>query len=110
MTGSQDRPLGPAPVTLQALPRPANVTEFSYAGVAPRGTTAFPTGAFRFDISVHSGPPVTVSGIKAGFTGPRTAPAPPVSVPAGTTRRIGLEISVADCSGLPLNPDPHFSM
>jgi hypothetical protein len=87
-----------------------NVTDFVYAGVAHRATAASPVGTFRFDISVRSGPPVTVYGIEAGFTGlrARTAPNPSVTVHAGTTRRIELEISVSNCSGLPLNPDLPF--
>ncbi|GAA3781461.1 hypothetical protein GCM10022206_20560 [Streptomyces chiangmaiensis] len=88
-------------------PWPVNVTEFIYAGVGHRATTASPVGTFRFDIFVRNGPPVTVYGIRAGFTGldARTKPNASVSVRAGTTRRITLEISVSDCSGLPLNPD-----
>ncbi|MFE9095086.1 hypothetical protein [Streptomyces sp. NPDC007264] len=91
-------------------PWPVNVTRFSYAGVARRATAASPTGTFRFDISVRGGSPVTVSDIRAGLTGlrARATPGPSVSVPAGTTRRIGLEIAVADCAGLSLDPDLPF--
>lgn len=103
-------PASTAPPQPDLPPWPANVTEFTYAGVARRATAASPTGTFRFDISVRSGPPVTVYDITAGFTGlhARTTPDTSVSVPAGTARRIGLEISVADCAGLPLNPDLPF--
>lgn len=91
-------------------PWPVNVTDFAYAGVGHRATAASPVGTFRFDISVRNGPPVTVYAIKAGFTGLRTRMSPnsSITVRAGTTRRIALEISVSDCSGLALDPDLPF--
>jgi hypothetical protein len=91
-------------------PWPVDVTEFSYAGVAHRATTAAPVATFRFDVSVRDGPPVTVFDITAGFTGlrARTLPNASITVHARTTRRIALEVSVSDCSGLPLNPDLPF--
>ncbi|MGW2555815.1 hypothetical protein [Streptomyces sp. NPDC001635] len=103
-------PPSAAPRKPDLPPWPANVTSFSYAGVARRATPASPVATFRFDISVRSGPPVTVSAIKAGFTGlhARTAPNSSITVRAGTTGRIALEISVSGCSGLPLNPDLPF--
>jgi len=103
-------PRSTAPPEPDLPPWPANVTEFAYRGVAHRATAASPVGAFRFEVTVRLGPPVTVYGIQAGFTGlrTRTAPDPSITVHAGTTRRITLEISVSDCSGLPLNPDLPF--
>ncbi|MER6128671.1 hypothetical protein ABT173_40150 [Streptomyces sp. NPDC001795] len=103
-------PPSAAPPEPDLPPWPVNVTEFAYAGVDHRATPDHPVGTFRFDVSVRSGTPVTVYGIKAGFTGlhARTTPNASITVRAGTTRRIALEISVSDCSGLALNADLPF--
>ncbi|MFG2466507.1 hypothetical protein ACGFXB_13785 [Streptomyces canus] len=94
------------------VPWPANVTAWRYLGPAglPETSGAHPTsGRFRFAVDVHSGPPVTLRVTGAAFTG-LTAHALPDSftVHAGTTRRVTVEISVSDCSGLPLNADLPF--
>lgn len=94
------------------VPWPANVTAWRYLGPAglPETSGAHPTsGRFRFAVDVHSGPPVTLQVTGAAFTG-LTAHALPdaFTVHAGTTRRVTVEISVNDCSGLPLNADLPF--
>ncbi|MEU9169485.1 hypothetical protein AB0D34_17030 [Streptomyces sp. NPDC048420] len=94
------------------VPWPANVTAWRYLGSAdlPEAPGTRPTsGRFRFAVDVHSGPPVTLQVTGAAFTG-LTAHALPeaFTVHAGTTRRVTVEISVSDCSGLPLNADLPF--
>ncbi|MFJ8778873.1 hypothetical protein [Streptomyces sp. NPDC102476] len=89
------------------VPWPANVTAWRYLGPAglPEPTGTHPTsGLFRFAVDVRSGPPVTLRVTGAAFTG-LTAHALPetFTAHAGTTRRVTVEISVSDCSGLPLN-------
>ncbi|MEU1474964.1 hypothetical protein ACFYZ8_30850 [Streptomyces sp. NPDC001668] len=101
----------PAPEPTPA-PWPANVTAWRYLGSAdlPETPGTHPTtGRFRFAVDVHSGPPVTLRVTGAAFTG-LTAHALPAAftVHAGTTRRVTVEISVSDCSGLPLNADLPF--
>lgn len=94
------------------VPWPANVTAWRYLGPAglPQPPGSRPTSArFRFAVDVRSGPPVTLRVTGAAFTG-LTAHALPeaFTVHAGTTRRVTVEISVSDCSGLPLNADLPF--
>ncbi|MDH6491111.1 hypothetical protein [Streptomyces sp. SAI-127] len=94
------------------VPWPANVTAWRYLGPAglPETAGAHPTsGRFRFAVDVRSGPPVTLRVTGAAFTG-LTAHALPeaFTVHPGTTRRVTVEISVSDCSGLPLNADLPF--
>ncbi|WP_406127532.1 hypothetical protein OIE52_14520 [Streptomyces canus] len=94
------------------VPWPANVTAWRYLGPAglPETVGAHPTsGRFRFAVDIRSGPPVTLQVTGAAFTG-LTAHALPeaFTVHAGTTRRVTVEISVSDCSGLPLNADLPF--
>ncbi|MDH6610759.1 hypothetical protein M2164_006394 [Streptomyces sp. SAI-208] len=94
------------------VPWPANVTAWRYLGSAglPAPPGSHPTsGRFRFAVDVHGGPPVTLRVTGAAFTG-LTARALPeaFTVHPGTTRRITVEISVSDCSGLPLNADLPF--
>ncbi|MER7562626.1 hypothetical protein ABTZ93_06610 [Streptomyces sp. NPDC097941] len=93
-------------------PWPANVTTWRYLGPAglPQPSGTHPTSArFRFAVDVHSGPPVTLQVTGAAFPG-LTAHALPAAftVHPGTTRRVTVEISVSDCSGLPLNADLPF--
>ncbi|MFF7131592.1 MULTISPECIES: hypothetical protein [unclassified Streptomyces] len=109
LTHSEDRPPEPEPTP---APWPANVTAWRYLGSAglPETPGAHPTsGRFRFAVDVHSGPPVTLQVTGAAFPG-LTAHALPeaFTVHAGTTRRVTVEISVSDCSGLPLNADLPF--
>ncbi|MET8078461.1 hypothetical protein [Streptomyces sp. NPDC005303] len=94
------------------VPWPANVTAWRYLGPAGLPTTpgTHPTsGRFRFAVDVHHGPPVTLQVTGAAFTG-LTAHALPetFTVHPGTTRRVTVEITVSDCSGLPLNADLPF--
>jgi hypothetical protein len=94
------------------VPWPANVTAWRYLGPAglPETAGAHPTsGRFRFAVDVRSGPPVTLQVTGAAFAG-LTAHALPeaFTVHPGTTRRVTVEISVSDCSGLPLNADLPF--
>ena len=94
------------------VPWPANVTAWRYLGPAglPEPPGTHPTsGRFRFAVDVHSGPPVTLRVTGAAFTG-LTAHALPeaFTVHPGTTRRVTVEISVSDCSGLPQNADLPF--
>ncbi|WP_328746532.1 hypothetical protein OHT57_13120 [Streptomyces sp. NBC_00285] len=101
----------PAPPDTPA-PWPANVTAWRYLGSAglPRTPGTHPTsGLFRFAVDVRSGPPVTLRVTGAALAG-LTAHALPdtFTVHAGTTRRVTVEITVSDCSGLPLNADLLF--
>ncbi|MCI3270459.1 hypothetical protein [Streptomyces cylindrosporus] len=103
--GSPDHARPPEP-----MPYPANVTDWHYLGLgAPLGSRAT-AGSFRFDVSVDSGPPVTLTVLDAAFPGlvAHATPRPAFTVPAGTTRRVTVEISVSDCSGLPPNADLPF--
>ncbi|ANS64546.1 hypothetical protein SLINC_2322 [Streptomyces lincolnensis] len=95
-------PLPPRPV-----PWPANVTTWHYAGLAAPLNSAKTSGRYRFAVTVDSGPPVTLTVTGAAFPGlrARAVPESAFTVRAGTTRRITVEISVSDCSGLPLNAD-----
>ncbi|MCX5047440.1 MULTISPECIES: hypothetical protein [unclassified Streptomyces] len=89
-------------------PWPSTTTAFHYKGVAD--TPAATTRDFRFDVSVHDGPPVTISDITATPAGLHTRTTPPTTftVRAGTTHRITVRITVTDCGGLPLNVNLPF--
>ena len=109
--GTPDRADPPQP-----RPYPANVTSWEYLGraVAP-GAPAPPdsratSGLFRFAVSVDHGPPVTVRVDGAAFPGltAHVVPERSFTVDAGTPLRIAVEISVSDCSGLPVNADLPF--
>ncbi|MET7731835.1 hypothetical protein ABZT02_10730 [Streptomyces sp. NPDC005402] len=94
------------------VPWPANVTAWRYLGPAglPETPGTHPTsGRFRFAVDVHGGPPVTLQVTGAAFTG-LTAHALPetFTVHPGTTHRVTVQITVSDCSGLPLNADLPF--
>ncbi|MFE3037539.1 hypothetical protein ACFXKY_38530 [Streptomyces canus] len=93
-------------------PWPANVTAWRYLGPAglPEPPGTHPTsGRFRFAVDVHSGPPVTLQVTGAAFPGLAAHALPDAfTVRPGTTRRVTVEISVSDCSGLPLNADLPF--
>ncbi|MEV0209838.1 hypothetical protein AB0H97_32025 [Streptomyces sp. NPDC050788] len=86
-----------------ATPWPATTTAFRYTGVADN-PSAGATRDFHFEVSVHDGPPVTVSHINAAPGGLRTRTTPPMSftVRAGSAHRITVRITVADCSALPV--------
>jgi len=92
------------------VPWPANITEWRYIGLAQTTDTPTTTGFFRFAVTVDSGPPVAVRVIGAAFDGlaAQAVPNPSFTVSTGTTRRVTVEISVSDCSGLPLNADLAF--
>lgn len=103
-----DRPMPPD----TPVPWPANVTAWRYLGTAdlPQPPGTHPTsGRFRFAVDVYSGPPVTLRVTGAAFAG-LTARALPedFTVPAGTTRRVTVEIAVSDCSDLPINANLPF--
>ncbi|MEU6251686.1 hypothetical protein [Streptomyces sp. NPDC047043] len=103
--GSPDNAVPPDP-----MPWPANVTGWRYIGLAESLNSHTTRGLFRFAVTVDSGPPVTLAVTSAAFTG-LTAHATPqrhFTVHAGITRRVTVEISVSDCSGLPLNADLPF--
>ncbi|MFJ5306040.1 hypothetical protein [Streptomyces sp. NPDC088350] len=92
------------------LPWPANVTEWRYIGLAQTTDSPTTTGFFRFAVTVDSGPPVTVRVIGAAFDGltAQAVPEPVFTVRVGATHRVTVQISVSDCSGLPLNADLAF--
>lgn len=92
-----------------STPWPSTTTAFYYKGVVRPPATAS-TRDFHFDVSVHNGPPVTVSAINAAPAGMRTLTKPPATftVRAGTTHRITVQITVTNCSGLPLNVNLPF--
>ncbi|WLW55838.1 hypothetical protein [Streptomyces sp. YU58] len=92
------------------VPWPANVTTWHYSGLAAPLNSARTSGRYRFAVSVDHGPPVTLTVTGAAFPGlrARVVPEPAFTVHAGTPRRITVEISVSNCSGLPLNPGLSF--
>lgn len=92
-----------------AEPWPAVTTAFRYTGVADN-PGAGPTRDFHFEVSVHDGPPVTVSHINAAPGGLRTRTTPPTSftVRAGSAHRITVRITVTDCGALPVNVNLPF--
>ncbi|WP_329247662.1 hypothetical protein OG223_14725 [Streptomyces sp. NBC_01478] len=92
------------------VPWPANITEWRYTGLAQTTDSPTTTGFFRFAVTVDSGPPVAVRVIGAAFDGliAQAVPDPSFTVRTGATRRVTVEISVSDCSGLPLNADLAF--
>ncbi|WP_043675146.1 hypothetical protein [Streptomyces xylophagus] len=92
------------------VPWPANVTEWRYVGLAQTTDSPTTTGYFRFAVTVDGGPPVAVRVIGAAFDGltAQAVPEPSFTVRVGATRRITVQISVSDCSGLPLNADLAF--
>ncbi|MGV9453339.1 hypothetical protein [Streptomyces sp. NPDC003635] len=98
------------PEIVDQAPWPANVTTWDYLGAARNPNYPTTSGSFRFDVSVARGSDVTVRVIGAAFAGlrARSTPRPEFTVPDGTTRRISVEISVSDCSELPLNADLPF--
>jgi hypothetical protein len=104
-TGTPDRNQQPPPV-----PWPANVTTWHYLGLGATPGPQTPSGLFRFAVQVESGPPVTLRVTGAAFPGlhARATPEPAFTVHTGTTRRITVEISVSDCSDLPLNANLPF--
>ncbi|GAA3892260.1 hypothetical protein GCM10023084_51270 [Streptomyces lacrimifluminis] len=91
--------------TLDPMPWPANVTTFRYTGLAATFASEPTSGMYRFAVTVHSGPPVTLRVTGAAFDGltARISPTETSTVSAGTTRRITVQISVVDCAGLPLD-------
>jgi hypothetical protein len=99
----QDEPTPP-------VPWPANITEWRYTGLAQTTDTPTTTGFFRFAVTVDSGPPVAIRVTGAAFDGltAQAVPEPSFTVHVGATRRVTVEISVSDCSGLPLNADLAF--
>ncbi|WP_405815669.1 hypothetical protein OG241_14080 [Streptomyces sp. NBC_01390] len=94
--------------TLVAMPWPSNVTTFRYTGLAATFDSAPASGLFRFAVTVHSGPPVTLRVIGAGLDGlaARISPTETSTVDAGTTQRITVQISVVDCASLPDDAGP----
>jgi hypothetical protein len=101
--GRQDEPTPP-------VPWPANITEWRYTGLAQTTDTPTTTGFFRFAVTVESGPPVAIRVTGAAFDGltAQAVPDPSFTVRTGATHRVTVEISVSDCSGLPLNADLAF--
>ncbi|MGW1719479.1 hypothetical protein [Streptomyces sp. NPDC002156] len=95
---------------LVPMPWPAAVTTFRYTGLAATFDSTPASGLFRFAVTVHSGPPVTVRVTGAAFDGltARISPAETTTVNAGTTRRITVQISVVDCADFPLDADLPF--
>ncbi|WP_262059980.1 hypothetical protein [Streptomyces sp. STR69] len=91
-------------------PWPANITEWRYVGLAQTTDSPTTTGFFRFAVTVDSGPAVTLRVTGAAFDGliAQAVPEPSFTVHTGATRRVTVEISVSDCSGLPLNADLAF--
>ncbi|MFJ8060159.1 hypothetical protein [Streptomyces sp. NPDC096142] len=104
--GHDGRHHDPAP----PVPWPANITSWRYIGLAQTTDTPTTTGFFRFAVTVDSGPPVAVRVIGAAFDGlsAQAVPEAGFTVHAGSTHRVTVEISVSDCSGLPLNADLAF--
>jgi hypothetical protein len=96
--------------TLVRMPWPANVTTFRYTGLAATFDSAPASGLFRFAVTVHSGPPVTLRATGAGPDGltARISPAQTPTINAGTTLRITVQISVTDCANIPLGADRTF--
>ncbi|MDX2541252.1 hypothetical protein ACOT81_11400 [Streptomyces sp. WI04-05B] len=104
-------PSTPAPThTLIAMPWPANATTLRYTGLAATFDSTPASGLFRFAVTVHSGPPVTLRVTGTGLAGltARISPAETSTVDAGTTRRITVQISVVDCARLTLDTDQPF--
>ncbi|WP_330291778.1 hypothetical protein [Streptomyces sp. NBC_00576] len=103
-------PSSPTNTTLTPMPWPANVTTFRYTGLAATFDSTPANGLFRFAVTVHSGPPVTLRVTGTGFDGltARISPAQTSTINAGTTRRITVQISVVDCADLPLDADLPF--
>jgi hypothetical protein len=89
---------------------PANVTAWRYIALAEPLDSRSTRGFFRFAVTVDSGPPVTLAVTGAAYTGlgAHATPRRHFTVRAGTTRRVTVEISVSDCSGLPRNADLPF--
>ncbi|WAZ21035.1 hypothetical protein STRCI_002189 [Streptomyces cinnabarinus] len=98
------------PETLDLSAWPANVTRWDYLGPAERPNSVATRGSFQFRVSVLRGPDVTMRVTGAAFDGLRTqtTPRPEFTVPGGTSRRITVEISVSDCSELPLDAGFHY--
>ncbi|MET7573141.1 hypothetical protein ABZT04_32310 [Streptomyces sp. NPDC005492] len=96
----------PAPV----VPWPANVTAWRYTGLAQTTDSPTTTGFFRFAVTVDSGPSVAIRVTGAAFDGldAQAVPEPSFTVRPGVTHRVTVQISVSDCSGLPLNADLAF--
>lgn len=103
-----DDPEPSEPVDLSAWP--ANVTRWDYLGPARHPDPLATRGSFRFAVSVLRGPDVTMRVTGAAFDGlgARGTPEREFTVPGGTTRRITVEISVSDCSELPLDAGFHY--
>ncbi|WP_328870629.1 hypothetical protein OHT76_11250 [Streptomyces sp. NBC_00287] len=105
---SPDDPEPRDPLDLSAWP--VNVTRWDYLGTGSTANSPATSGRYRFAVSVLRGPDVTLRVTGAAFDGIRaqTVPRPEFTVPGGTTRRITVEISVSDCSELPLDAGFHY--
>ncbi|MEV6169931.1 hypothetical protein AB0L99_17105 [Streptomyces sp. NPDC051954] len=92
------------------VPWPANVTTWRYLGLATPHKPGATSDRFLFAVTVEHGPPVTLQVSGTAFDGLTAHAVPWTSflVPGGTTLRIAVEISVSDCSGVPLNADLPF--
>ncbi|MBC2905841.1 hypothetical protein [Streptomyces cupreus] len=103
-----DDPETREPLDLSAWP--ADVTRWDYLGLAEHPNSPTTRGSYRFAVSVLRGPDVTLRVTGAAFDGLRaqSTPRPEFTVPGGATRRITVEISVSDCSELPLDAGFHY--
>ncbi|MGP4008914.1 hypothetical protein [Streptomyces sp. 4N124] len=92
------------------VPWPANVTTWRYLGLATPHKPGATSGRFLFAVTVDHGPPVSLEVSGTAFDGltAHAVPWPSFLVPGGTTLRIAVEVSVSDCSGVPLNADLPF--
>lgn len=95
---------------LRPVPFPANVTSVHYVGLAAPTRPGTFAGRFRFTVSVEHGTAVRVQVVGAAFDGltARIEPRLQVTVPARSSRSITVDIAVADCVGLPRDPDLPF--
>ncbi|MCM1977291.1 hypothetical protein [Streptomyces sp. G1] len=102
---------GPRPEPVLDLSAwPVNVTRWDYLGLADTINSTDIRASYRFRVSVLRGPDVTLRVTGTPFDGlaAHSVPKDEFTVPGGATRRITVQISVSDCSELPLNAGFHY--
>ncbi|PWI19032.1 Tat pathway signal sequence domain protein [Streptomyces sp. Act143] len=97
------RPQPPAP---PEPPYPSQVTDMRYLSGEPTPANSGPRSfSFGVELSVLTGPPVTVTGISQPYTGMSVTSTPkaPFRTSAGTSRKIVITVHVAQCRKVPWN-------
>ncbi|MFC7216632.1 hypothetical protein ACFQLX_00370 [Streptomyces polyrhachis] len=95
----------PEPLPPPAPPWPFQSTQFRYLGLTSQPADPARDFAMRIAVTVIKGPQVRIERLAADFPQLKITAEPslPTGFTAGRTRTLTLRMSVADCSGLPLD-------